>query len=149
MIALVVVVGMTKLHGHNWNLSIDEVTPFSVSPLVNFRFRSIQVRNATNDTMTYGSGGFFPFGIEGTLAGAATCFYAFVGFDLVATTGEESQNPQRAIPVSICLTLIVCSVIYCAVSMIVTLMVGRFPVIETTRTGALRSIPFVTADRLN
>ena len=39
--------------------------------------------------------------------------------------GEESTNPQRAIPRSICLTLLVCTVIYCAVSMVITLMVGR------------------------
>ena len=128
VIAIVVVVGLTKINGHNWNLSVDEVAqffPFLIGE--NLGIRSIQVRNATNDTITNGLGGFFPFGIEGTLAGAATCFYAFVGFDLVATTGEESQNPQRAIPVSICLTLIVCSIIYCAVSMIVTLMVKRCP----------------------
>jgi basic amino acid/polyamine antiporter, APA family len=59
----------------------------------------------------------------GMLAGAATIFFAYIGFDSVSTHAEEARNPQRDVPIGIMTSLIVCTVLYIAVSAILTGMV--------------------------
>ncbi|RWS31888.1 putative cationic amino acid transporter-like protein [Leptotrombidium deliense] len=68
-------------------------------------------------------GGFLPKGWSGVLSGAATCFYAFIGFDIIATTGEEAEDPKRSIPIAIIASMLIALTAYITSSLIVTLMV--------------------------
>jgi basic amino acid/polyamine antiporter, APA family len=59
----------------------------------------------------------------GMLAGGALIFFAYIGFDSVSTHAEEARNPQRDVPVGIMTSLIVCTVLYIAVTAVLTGMV--------------------------
>uniref|UniRef100_A0A8C4LSJ1 Cationic amino acid transporter C-terminal domain-containing protein n=1 Tax=Equus asinus TaxID=9793 RepID=A0A8C4LSJ1_EQUAS len=50
-------------------------------------------------------GGFAPFGFSGIIDGAATCFFAFQGFGAIAASSMEAQNPKRAVPMAIAISL--------------------------------------------
>jgi basic amino acid/polyamine antiporter, APA family len=64
------------------------------------------------------------FGILGIMSGAAVVFFAYIGFDVVATTAEEAKNPQRDLPKGIIGSLVICTILYVAVSLVITGMVN-------------------------
>jgi APA family basic amino acid/polyamine antiporter len=70
--------------------------------------------------------GFDPsqYGVMGILSGAALVFFAFIGFDVVATTAEETKNPQRAVPRGVLGGLAIVTVLYILVTVVVTGMVS-------------------------
>jgi APA family basic amino acid/polyamine antiporter len=68
-------------------------------------------------------GGFFPFGINGMLSGAAFIFFAYIGFDAVSTSAEEAKDPKKDLPFGILMSLAVCTVLYIIVVYILNGMV--------------------------
>ena len=56
-------------------------------------------------------------------SGAATCFYAFVGFDSIATSGEEARDPGRSIPLATAISMAIVTIGYVLVSGALTLVV--------------------------
>ncbi|MCE3236287.1 MAG: amino acid transporter [Vampirovibrio sp.] len=66
---------------------------------------------------------FFPYGFGGIFQGAALIFFAYIGFDAVSTAAEEVKNPQRDLPIGIITSLVVCTLLYVAVSAVITGMV--------------------------
>lgn len=63
---------------------------------------------------------FLPFGWYGVMQGAALVFFAYIGFDALSTAVEEATEPQRSIPISIIISLILCTTVYIIVSALLT-----------------------------
>lgn len=77
---------------------------------------------------------FLPYGWNGVFEGAALVFFAYIGFDAVSTAAEEVKNPERDLPIGIISSLVICTLLYIAVSAVIT---GMVPYIDIDRGAPL------------
>ncbi len=67
---------------------------------------------------------FAPNGVHGVMRGVSAVFFAYVGFDAVSTTAEECKNPQKDLPQGMINSLMICTFLYIAISIVLTGMVN-------------------------
>jgi basic amino acid/polyamine antiporter, APA family len=68
----------------------------------------------------HNTGDFGVFGLSGIFAGSAVIFFAYIGFDAVSTAAQEAHNPKKDMPIGILGSLVVCTILYVAVSAVLT-----------------------------
>ncbi|XP_061682990.1 high affinity cationic amino acid transporter 1-like [Syngnathoides biaculeatus] len=115
----VMVSGMIKGDPKNWSVNPDDVLSAAI-------LSSTNATDISSLKKSLGAGGFMPFGWTGVFSGAATCFYAFIGFECIATSGEEVKNPQKAIPIGIVSSLVICLMVYLGVSTALTVLMPYY-----------------------
>ena len=67
---------------------------------------------------------FAPNGVSGVLKGVSAVFFAYIGFDAISTTAEECKNPQRDLPRGMMWAIIICTILYIAITLVLTGMVN-------------------------
>jgi APA family basic amino acid/polyamine antiporter len=113
VILLVIALGFFYVKSGNWSPFIPESQPgaagqgFDETPLIQ------EILGQPTSA----------FGVSGIFFGASLVFFAFIGFDIVATAAEETKRPQRDLPIGIFASLIICTILYVLVSLVVTGMV--------------------------
>jgi APA family basic amino acid/polyamine antiporter len=113
VVLFVIIAGLFYIKGSN-------LTPF-IPPGVPAQSGSVDLTTPLFQALL----GFTPstYGVMGLVSGASLVFFAFIGFDVVATTAEEARNPQRDLPRGIIGSLAICTVLYVAVCIVITGMV--------------------------
>jgi basic amino acid/polyamine antiporter, APA family len=113
VVLLVIVVGAFYIKAANYS-------PFIPKPEAGTGARGIDQSVLSLLTGAHGS----HYGWYGVLAGASIVFFAFIGFDIVATMAEETKHPQRDVPKGILASLAIVTVLYVAVSVVLSGMVS-------------------------
>ncbi|MBC7381563.1 MAG: amino acid permease [Bacteroidia bacterium] len=67
---------------------------------------------------------FAPNGMKGVMMGVSSVFFAYIGFDALATTAEECKDPRKDLPKSMMASLLICTVLYIAIALVLTGMVS-------------------------
>jgi amino acid transporter len=63
---------------------------------------------------------FMPNGFSGVMRAVSSVFFAYIGFDAISVMAEESKNPQRDLPRSMILSLVICTVVYILLTLVLT-----------------------------
>uniref|UniRef100_H2ZJP3 Cationic amino acid transporter C-terminal domain-containing protein n=1 Tax=Ciona savignyi TaxID=51511 RepID=H2ZJP3_CIOSA len=74
-------------------------------------------------------GGFFPHGFAGTISGASTLVFSYVGYEIVASVTEEAKNPNRDVPLALLISICVAALAYVGASAALTLMVPWYDIV--------------------
>jgi len=109
VVLLVIAVGITYVNASNYRPFVPPARPGDSSSGTQQSLFSL-LSGAEGST----------YGIFGVLAAASVVFFAFIGFDIVATTAEEASNPQRDMPRAIIGSLAIVTVLYVAVALVIT-----------------------------
>ncbi|CAM2939528.1 amino acid permease [Skermania piniformis] len=112
VVLLVIVLGATYIDTDNYTPFVPDSQPGDVDQGLHQTLLS-WITGAGTST----------FGWYGLLAAAGLVFFAFIGFDIVATTAEEAKDPQRTLPRGILGSLAIVTVLYVAVTLVLTGMV--------------------------
>jgi basic amino acid/polyamine antiporter, APA family len=109
-----IVIGAPYVNPENWSPLIPEQIP-APPPGTDTNIWS-QIGSALWGVLTGAQTG--QYGVPGLITGAATIFFAYIGFEAVSTAGAESKNPAKDMPIGILGSLIICTILYiltCAV----------------------------------
>jgi basic amino acid/polyamine antiporter, APA family len=130
VVLLVIVAGITYIKTSNWHPFVPH-SGTKPAPGGSSEESLLQVIGLGTGT----------FGVGGIFTGAALVFFAYIGFDIVATAAEETKKPQRDMPIGIFGSLAICTTLYVAVSLVVTGMVKFDKIeVEAPLAAAFRSV---------
>ncbi|TQN31375.1 amino acid/polyamine/organocation transporter (APC superfamily) [Haloactinospora alba] len=111
IVVLIVVVGAFYVRASNWQPFLPEATPVPQSETSVWQAPLTQLVLGLEPSQ---------FGVWGVIAAASVVFFSYLGFDVLATTAEETKKPRRDVPLGIFGSLLIVTILYMAVSAVVT-----------------------------